>query len=555
MLAGLFSCAFAFAAADIDIIDRQRQEVPAPKSLPSLEIVDDRVPAELDQSLRFTLGGLRVDGASVFSDAELTGPYRESFGRETSYNRVAAIAGELTKKYRDAGYLLSRVVLPVEQGALDARDAHIRLVAIEGYISAVEYEDGGEPELAARFKTWWAAIEQKLLAMRPLKHADFEREMLLLFDLPGVQISSRFKEAGENSATGATVLVIELRHQALDLSFNAGSTGTSSAGRGIVTVGVGLNSPPFIGGHTTLSYTQAAHRKEYRSIALGHSHQFANGIIASLHWARSDSPYPDSDFARLFDYETKSETLTLGVSYPFIRSRDLNLSAGLSFEHRNSAADLLDTRYTRDRLRGLTLGLNFDFADEWGGVTQVLPSFTRGVSWFDATDRDADASTPIAPASFTRAKLHLSRNQSLPGKFSFFAAAETQYSSKALSSYHRYLLGGSQFGRGYAIGVIENDRGAAVSLEGRWNMVVAATTVQPFIFIDWGKTWSVDGHDKERLASNGIGLRLHGKAPNPITAAQPGNFSLTVFAAWARREAGDTDKGDHRYMMQGVLSF
>ncbi|GHU18542.1 hypothetical protein FACS189475_04200 [Betaproteobacteria bacterium] len=500
-------------------------------------------------SLRFILGALQVEGATVFSAAELTAPYQGFYGAESSFQRISGIADELTRKYRDAGYLLSRVILPA-QGQLDPRNARIRLVALEGYISAIEYQ--GEAELVDRFKSYWTRVEQKLLALRPLKHSDFERELLLLQDLPGLIVSSRFKEA---DVPGGSVLVLELTHKPLDLSANWGNTGTQSAGHGIATLTASLNALPFIGSKTTLSYSQANDRREYYSTQIAHSQQFANGLIASASYAYSNSPDPDSDFARLFDYETQSKTFTAGVSYPFIRSRDTNLSAGLSYEHRNSESRLIGERYTTDRLRNLIFNINFDFSDEWGGTTQIIPSLTRGLNWSDATDRDPNASTPIAPAVFTKGNLYLSRNQSLPHNLSLFVAAEAQYTDSPLSSYNRFSLGGNQFGRGYDPGIIENDHGLAASLEGRWNGTLSNMSIQPFLFIDWGKTWAdkrMNGSlQKEYLASAGLGARLTGKLPGTT----PLRFSLTAFVGKPLRAVSDAHTSDERYMLQGVLSF
>jgi hemolysin activation/secretion protein len=454
----------------------------------------------------------------------------------------------MTRRYRDAGYLLSRVIVPTDQGALDPQRAEVHLVAIEGFIARIEYE--GEADLIERLKAYWGEVEARLAGMRPLNHADFEREMLLLSDVPGLIVSSRF---GEGDDKGATVLALTVSRKALDVSVSAGNTGTESAGRGMLTMSLSLNPLPFIGGRTTLAYTQAEHRREYASISLTHAHRFANGLTASLSWAKSDSPEPDSDFARLFDYETASETITLGVNHPFIRSRDLNLSAGLNYEHRNSESDLLGQRNTRDRLRSLTLEANFDFSDGWGGggLTQIVPAYTRGLPWDGATDLDPDASVPIAPAEFNRLKLYLSHSRTLPKDFSLFVAAEAQFADESLSSYHRYALGGSQFGRGYASGEVENDQGYAVSLEGRWSTNLAGWGLSPFIFADYGKVWPHRGQGSERVASHGAGFRLSAQT----LPFAPGRFSLTAFAARADKDAGKVEAGDVRYMLQAVYAY
>ena len=545
LILALFSIT-AFAA-DIDVLDKQRQEPPAPRSLPPLIIVDDTGKSVLDEGQRFILGGLRVEGATVFSSESLTKPWRHLYGQETTFAQIRAIAGQMTKRYRDAGYVLSRVDVPVEQGELDPANAQVRFVVIEGSLDAIKFE--GDEALIARVRGYWRESEARLLAARPLRYADVEREMLRLSDAPGIQATSRFEEG---SAAGTTTLVITLKAKPFDVSINGGNTGTASAGRGLVTVSASLNSLPFVGSRTTLSYTQALDRKEYASFTAAHSHQFSNGLALNISWSQSESPEPDSEFARLFDYQTKSSTFTVGASYALIRSRDLNLSTGLSYEQRNSESDLLDTRNTRDRLRSVSLDVNFDFSDEWGGVTQVIPTLTRGVPWNGATDYDTASSAPIAPAEFTRGKLYLSRNQALPNHFSLYAVAEGQLSSAPLSSYNRFTLGGSQFGRAYAPGIVENDNGVAVSVEGRWSKNLSGFILQPFVFADWGKVWPKNGHGTEQVSSVGLGLRFSAAR---LPGNAPGRANLTLFAARATQSVGDVDAGDGRVMFQVFYNY
>lgn len=497
----------AQAASSIDVMDRQRQQPPEPKSLPPVRISEDAAKPGQDQSVRFTLGSLRVEGATVFTQEELLAPYKGKFGSQLSFNELNGIAAEMTKKYRDAGYLLSRVALPAQDA--DPLMAHIRFIAVEGYISSIEYS--GDASFVARFKDYFSSVEQRLLSKKPLNHKDFEREMLLLQDLAGVKISSHFKEAPVH---GGSILVLEVERDMIDGSVGWGNTGTDSSGPGIFSLSMGISTLP-IGAKTTLSYSQANDISEYYSIMAGQSYQFSNGLIASASYAFSEGQKPDSEFARLFDYETRSDTFSLSLSYPFIRSRDMNLSLGASFDYRNSYADLLDARYTTDRLRSLTINANFDFSDEWGGLTQIVPSITQGLSIMGATDKHDESASPMAGAEYFRANLYVSRNQQLFSNASLFLSGSAQISDSHQASYNRFMLGGSQFGRGYDPGVIEHDNGAAFSIEPRWTFYpTEKTAIQPFAFYDWGTAWAarkIDGvKDEQHLSSAGLGIRFWG---------------------------------------------
>lgn len=539
----------ALAASSLDVLDRQqRQEPPTPKSLPPMRIQEDKGQPVYDKGVRFTLGSLKLEGTTVFPAEEMLAPYAALTGTQAGFAQIERIAQELTKKYRDNGYLLSRVVLPAQE--VEPLDAHIRLTAVEGFIADIEY--AGDEAFVARFKNYFSAADKRLRASRPLQHAAFEREMLLLQDLPGVKVSSHFKEA---AVSGGSILVLEIQRDMADGSLNWGNTGTDSSGPGLASASFSLNTLPFIGSRTTVSYTQADTFYEYFSWQIGHSHQFSNGLTMDAAYAQSKSPDPDSEFARAFDYETRSKTFTVGLDYPLIRGRDMNLSLGVGYEHRDSNARLLNARYTTDRLRNLSATVNFDVADEWGGVTQVIPTLTQGLGALRATDRDEDSASPMAPAQFIRANVYLSRNQQLPKNFSLLTAAELQVSDSPLASYNLFSLGGGQFGRGYDPGVIEGDNGFGASIEPRWTYQITDTVaVQPFAFWDWGSVWtsrSVDGaRDEENLSSAGFGVRFWGHVGHEILP----DFNISFFVGKPLKKAG----GDHtteRFVVQAALLF
>jgi len=526
----------AFAAA-IDVLDRQRQVQPGPKAQPPLRVQEEAGRPVYDQSLRFTLASLRLEGSTVFSEQELLAPYASQYGSQVSFDAVNKIAAELTKKYRDAGYLLSRVVLPAQE--LEPLKADVRLVAVEGYIASVEYE--GEEKFVERFRSYFSRVEKKLLGKRPLRHKDFEREMLLLQDLAGIKATSRFKEGTER---GASILVLTVESKIIDATLGWDTNGTESAGPHMFNASLGFSTLPLIGAKTILSYSQAANPQEYHNIRIAQSYQFSCGLLLEGSYAYSYSPEQNTAFARQFDYRTRSDTFNFGVTYPFIRSRDMNLSAGLSFESRDSFGELLSDKFTTDRLRSITAKISFDYADEWGGVTQFIPSYTRGLNVLHATDEKWDASNPLAPAEYSRFNFYLSRNQQLFGKFSVFTAISAQFTDSLLSSYNQFQLGGAQFGRGFEPGILQNDNGIAFTVEPRWtHQLTDKVSIQPYVFYDWGHVWGarrVPGVlDPETMSSVGAGLRLWGHVGKDYLP----DFSLGIFVAKGLQHI--RDKGEY----------
>jgi hemolysin activation/secretion protein len=534
--------------SSLEILDRERARTqPAPRSQPQLRIEEDRQPSPVDATIQFVLKSIVIEGATVFPADEFQTSYLQFYNQRISFETLNAITAELTKKYRDQGYLLSRVILPAQD--VDQQAAEIRLLAIEGFIASIQYE--GDADLVAMFKKRFSAVEQKLLEKKPLKHADFEREMLLLQDLPGLKVSSRFQEAPVQSGS---ILVLELEKKALSGNVSLSNSGTGSAGPGLISASVSLNSLPLLGLSSTVYYSQAAHIKEYFSITLSEAYQFVNGLTVSASYAHSYSPEPDTDFARLFDYKTKGKTLNLNVTYPLIRSRDLNLSLGLGYEHRNSDSDLLGEHYNHDRLRTLSFNTNFDFSDEVGGVTQLIATISQGLDVFGATNHDPESTNPLAGAKFIKGDIYFSRNQQLPLNLSFLLAAELMVSDSVLSSYNKFSFGGGQFGRGYDSGTIEGDNAFAISFEPRWTHYFNdKLTLQPFAFIDYGVVWTnqslPETPSREHGASFGGGLRFWGH----VGSDKLPDFNLSAFVGKSLKKIDE--ENSTKFVVQATFIF
>lgn len=547
--------AHSAAIPAIDALDKQRQTMPpAPSSLPRPLVVQDEQTPGIAPSVTFTLGTLSISGASVFSPEELLGPYTSLYGQRVSFGQIQTIAAEITKKYREAGYTLSRVVIPPQE--LDPQRATVRLIVIEGFVSSIKVEPAS-PDDASFIPAVLRRTEgmrEKILATKPFRQAAFEREMLLLQDIPGLKIASRFEPSKD--VHGGTDLILTAGRKALELRLGGGNTGTKSAGPVMVSVDASVSTFP-LGAKTTISYGQAEPAWEYNYWQANQSYMLPSGLSFYASYGQSYSPSPDTDFARLFNYQTQSQYGSFGASYPFIRTRDMNLSMALDMNFRNSQGDLAGQRFTRDRLRSLSGSINFDIADEWGGVSQAILTYTQGLPWFDATDKTRDSSNPLAPAIFSKWSLYLSRNQQLPQGFSVFLAAQGQVSDNYLSSYNQYSLGGLQFGRGYDPGVINGDRGFGASAELRWTkFLVDGVSLQPFTFVDYGladlyQTTSLgQWSSMQHLASWGAGLRLYAIGEGYVP-----DFNISMFLAKPLRDIPGVETNSSRFVLQASMTF
>lgn len=503
---GLQAWAQGSPASGVDVMDREsRRERPGPLSAPrppSAPSAPSASAPALEES--FVLASLRVEGATAFGSDELVAPYAPLLGQRVTAGEIQGIASEMSAKYRAAGFILSRVVLPTQEA--DPLGAEITLLAVEGYLDEIAWE--GDPATLSKAQAYFAKLEAELLALRPFRLGPLERALTLANEGSGLRVSSTFQKS---ETPNAASLLIGVKRVEAEGSLSFANSGTESTGPWMASGSFSFAGFPQIGDRFVLGYVQAWDWREYYSLSFSLRRQWVGGFALSFAYAYSESQRPGNIFAKLFDHATASHSFELAANYPIIRGRALNLSLGLSYAHRDSQAELLGAPFTRDRVRALTLGVNFDFADEWGGVTQIYPSATFGLDAFGATDRDWESSSPLAPASYKRANLYVSSRRRLPWGFDVAVAGEIQLAGTVLPSYELFSLGGGRFGRGYDPGTLESDNGAAVSAELRRPFRSSETTgFSPYAFYDVGGVWpkgqSAGEDPHEELASAGVGL-------------------------------------------------
>ncbi len=129
--------------ADPGRIDRQfGQETLVPQSGPNIS-VKNAPPLEAPagaENIKFKFGGIELTNSFIYSPDELAYMYKDMIGQEVSLADVYALANRITLKYRQDGYILTRVMIPpqtIESGIP-------QLQAVEGFIDNITIQGGNE---------------------------------------------------------------------------------------------------------------------------------------------------------------------------------------------------------------------------------------------------------------------------------------------------------------------------------------------------------------------------------------------------------------------------
>jgi hemolysin activation/secretion protein len=430
---------------------------------------------------------------------ELAAPYRN---RTMTLADLQALAQAMTRRYREAGYVLSEVFVPEQR--IDVGTAIVRLQAVEGYVTSVELSGDRTPHVLQGYL-------QQITRSRPLHIADLERYLLLANDVPGYQLRTVLTPA--EGVSGAAKLVVEASRKSFDSSFGIDNSGTDTIGRYRADVSLSINGLTGRGERTDIGYETANDFDELQQVSFGHSELVGpegTQVQLSGSWSQVQ---PGADLTP-YEIDGTIWQADLSVYQPLIRERSRNLSARLGVGTISSVSSVLSERQFDDRYPYAFLNLSYDVADAYRGVTIASLDLRKG---FDAFDAGINGRVGARP-DFSLAKLYVGRNQDIGSGLSLYGAVFGQYAFEDLPASEEISFGGNVLGRGYDRSEIAADHGVGAKLELRyqpaWALLLRPS--QLYVFYDWADVREAtegqvldNGRRSQSLASTGVGAKFN----------------------------------------------
>lgn len=452
----------------------------------------------------FKLTDVIVDGSTVYDQEDFSSVIDEYKGEQVSFADLNRIAAALTRKYRDDGYVFSRVVMSPQK----LKDGVVHMRAIEGRVAKVEVRgnvkdaNGLIEEMAA-----------KIRSAGPTNTHDIERYLLLIDDLPGVTARS-FVKPSRTQGAGDLVIVVEEKPVEGAVTFGNRSSRYVGQWRGEV-VGA-FNSLFGIHDRTTVRGIVTTQTKELRYGEITHEEQlFAEGLRVKGRYAVT-STEPGGTLSPL-GIQGDSNLFDLEALYPVVRGRNMNLTLSGGFAANDTSTDLSGFQIAEDRVRSVRLKTTIDAVDGLSGINQLDVGVTKGLKGFNATGDGIGRTRANGKQDFVRYNATASRVQDLfiPG-VSAMVSATGQYAPDPLLASEEFTLGGDDFGRAYDAGELAGDRGYAGSLELRYGGDGSGEWLESYQFygfIDYGKVKNlkpvVGEVANDSLTSAGGGVRYN----------------------------------------------
>lgn len=434
--AGLGARGFDAERADIA---PPRPAAPAPMAVAQPEVRAASLPDIVIRDVAI-VGDVLLDRAVL---ARAVAPFA---GRRLDRAQVEAIALALTAAHRAEGLALFGVVVPQQ----DFAGGLVIVRVIEGQVADIVIQ--GDTEGADLSLT--RAYAEALRTERPLRQATLERQILLISDIPGRRVTSRF-EAMETP--GQVRLVLDVQRTSVRLGLGLDNLGARELGQVQFTLGATVNSLLREGDSTRLTYGGPTDFARFSYVALRHQQPIGtSGLTLSGNVSFLEQ-------RRTGDSSLRGITTTVGFQavYPVIRSTTRTLQVFGGLDLLDARAEFPAGRMTDEATRVIRTGAVYalsNAAQTTGASLAVVLS--QGLDVAGARQGVRFYGDPgFTKATFIGSFQHALLEQRLVLRL----RASAQVTNERLPSSELFTYGGVMFGRGFNAATLAGDRGIAAS--------------------------------------------------------------------------------------------
>ncbi|MEQ8233224.1 MAG: ShlB/FhaC/HecB family hemolysin secretion/activation protein, partial [Gammaproteobacteria bacterium] len=433
-----------------------------PPAGPLFEVppVADR-PLEIDAGetiavSRFELAGARdrpahgvsVDALQALLDARLA-ERPQGF----SVGRLQEVADEVTAYYRERGLILAQAFVPVQT----VEEGVVVIQVLEGVLGRVVTE-GNELYRAE-------ILEQPFsdLVGEPVTKEDVESALLRVSDYPGQSSFGVFQPGVE---VGTADMVVKVQdEQRFELALRADNHGITETGRNRYLGQLSWNNPLGQGDELVATLQHTAVPDNTFFYALDYSVPVTTLYHSTFTIGTSRNQFDVGGQFRDANIYSDIRNYHLVLSNDLIRSRLMNLSAGLRLAKKRSGTKADGRRVSHDSLTVASFELNFDNVDaRFGGLNAAYLEISHGFNDFLGAMGERTAFVPpsrqggngeFASGQFDKVLLSLSRFQALSplwdalSDHNLLFTFEVMWSPDLLVPIEQYTVGGPNNVRGY----------------------------------------------------------------------------------------------------------
>ena len=516
-----------------------------PKSTPELDLEQNPTPAiPKTDPTKITVNGLKISGASAYSEKDLLSRTEFKPGTELSLADLRGMTLKIVNYYHRNGYFVAQAYLPVQ----DIKNGIVNIVVIEGHYGSITLRNQTNLSDHLAHNLLNGLGSGDLITSAPL-----EKSLLVLSDLPGVRIKSTLSRG---SSAGSSDLFVDITpEQRVTGSVDADNAGNRYTGANRIGATINLNDAAGLGDVASLRTMTSGRGLNYGRA----SYQLQFGK-AKFGVAYSSLVYALGQEFESLQANGTADIASLYSSYPLIRSRNNNLYAQLAYDSKTFQDKIDSTSTITDkRAEVLMLSLNGDQRDNLGGVGVNSYSFSwiAGNVYIKTLSlQSLDAATVQSNGAYNKLGFNAMRLQSVTDFTSLYMQISGQLASKNLDVSEKMELGGMYGVRAFPEGEAYADQGYVLNIESRTLLSKISEKLsgkmQLVVFVDTGTvqankyTWTPEQNTRN-LSGAGVGLNWVGA----------NNFVLKTYYAHKLGDEAATSAPDKsgRFWVQGVKYF
>ncbi len=480
---------------------------PPPRSAPEIRYQQGAAaPAALADEVTIVVQRLDIAAARAFPRPELLAVSGFVPGAELNLSALRAMAAKIADFYHQNGYFLAQAFLPAQ----DIRDGVVSIALLEGQYGAVTLRNQSALNDGLAQRVLGGLDNGDTIAAAPL-----ERRLLLLSDLPGVEVKSTLLPG---ASVGASDLVVEVTPgQRVGGSVDLDNQGNRYTGTKRIGANLSVNEPTGHGDAASLRVFTSADGLNYGRAA----YQGQLGL-SKLGLAYTAMDYRlGREFAAL-RADGNAKIASVYGSYPLLRSRANNLYAQVNYDSKSFRDKSEAGANVNDKdVDVWMVNVNGECRDGLGGGGASNYSLTWTVGKVEIGTPAAlqnDQATVRSNGRFHKWSLSAVRLQGWTERTALYAALSAQLASKNLDISEKMGLGGVGAVRAYPGGEGYADQGYVLNLEVRRTLPAMAAwpgQAQAVAFVDTGSVslnkdaWA-PGPNRRTLSGAGLGLTWAG---------------------------------------------
>lgn len=446
---------------------------------------------------------INITGNTALSDETLSFIVKPYEGKNLTISELQKVASLITEKYRKQGYVLTKAYIPEQK----VTNGIVEIAVLEGRIGEIIIQGEHRYYSEAFIRRHFAP----LLKEKAFNQDVLERVLLVLNEYKNLDVKTTL-QAGSKPGT-TDIIVTATNSIPINLSIDYNNFGSRFVGRD--RFGLTLDIGNLIKEGSILSL-RAVTGKDPNDFLFGRaSYAIPLNVLGtklSAYYAAGN--YDVGKELAILEMEGKAQNFGIYVSHPFIKKRNISLTAEVGFHAKDARQYIFGEVISRDKIRSLRGGVNYESTDTTGRtVSAIFATQGLGDVLGAMQDNDPRASRFGADNRFTKFNLDIVRLQRVAEPVFLILKGSGQLSLDSLVAIEQFSIGGHDSVRGFPLGEHMGDSGYALTGELRFSPLKNRELLQLAAFIDHGyisvKNPVAGQRKDESLTGAGAGIRLN----------------------------------------------